>query len=184
VLYCRYYTEHFLLLLVLKRRWSKSMPKFYHDRRSSATLSWCQVTIWGPMTRFLFPSDYCGFVNVGRSLWREDESLVYSCNWKSPAQSFSGPSPAGFITIYCLKFETPPTWRARFPYLFPTETGSASYTSRNSKSKSMLSYNRQLKFKVYFTTDGQSTSSFWCRVPLWGSWPDLKFSLIWQFFPC
>jgi hypothetical protein len=32
----------------------------------------------------------------------------------TPAQSFSGPSPAGLMTIfYCLSFETPPTWRAR-----------------------------------------------------------------------
>jgi hypothetical protein len=30
----------------------------------------------------------------------------------SPAQSFSGPSPAGLMTsFYCLRFETRPTWR-------------------------------------------------------------------------
>jgi hypothetical protein len=52
-------------------------------------------------------SDSCGFVNVGRSLWREDESVVYNCCWSSPAQSFSGPSPSELATtFYSLRFET------------------------------------------------------------------------------
>jgi hypothetical protein len=34
------------------------------------------------------------------------------------AQSVSGPSPAGLVTIlYCINFESPPAWRARFQYL-------------------------------------------------------------------
>jgi hypothetical protein len=38
----------------------------------------------------------------------------------SPAQSFSGLSPAGFMIIfYCLRFETPPIWRSKSPYLYP-----------------------------------------------------------------
>jgi hypothetical protein len=33
--------------------------------------------------------------------------------------SFSGPSPAGLMAIvYCLRFETLPTWRARSQYLY------------------------------------------------------------------
>jgi hypothetical protein len=44
---------------------------------------------------------------VGRSLWREDGSVVYNCCWSSPAQSFSGSSPEEVATIfYCLRFET------------------------------------------------------------------------------
>jgi hypothetical protein len=40
-------------------------------------------------------------------LWREDGSIVYNCCWSSPAQSFSGPSPVGLVTIFfCLRFET------------------------------------------------------------------------------
>jgi hypothetical protein len=41
----------------------------------------------GLTTRFLLPyeirntSDSCGFVDMGRSLWREDGSLVYNCFW-------------------------------------------------------------------------------------------------------
>jgi hypothetical protein len=53
------------------------------------------ITHLGPKTRFLLLSDSCGFVNVGRPLWREERSVVYNSYWTSPAQSFSGPSPAG-----------------------------------------------------------------------------------------
>jgi hypothetical protein len=58
-------------------------------------------------TRFLLLSDSCGFVDVGRSLWWEDGSVVYNYSWPSPAQSFSGPKPMGLVIIfYCLTFET------------------------------------------------------------------------------
>jgi hypothetical protein len=33
--------------------------------------------------------------------------------------------------FYCLRFEIPPTWRARSPYLCPPETGWPSYTLRH-----------------------------------------------------
>jgi hypothetical protein len=62
----------------------------------------------------------------------EDGSVVYIRCWSSPAQSFSGPSPAGIMTIfYCLRFETPPAWRAGSPYLYPSGTGRPSYTPRH-----------------------------------------------------
>jgi hypothetical protein len=52
--------------------------------------------------------------------------------YRLQAQSFSGPSTAGHMIIfYCLRFETPPTWRARSPYLYPPETGRPSYTPRH-----------------------------------------------------
>jgi hypothetical protein len=38
-----------------------------------------QALIWG--LRPVFFLDNCGFVDVGRSLWREDGSAVYSCCW-------------------------------------------------------------------------------------------------------
>jgi hypothetical protein len=71
----------------------------------------------GLTTRFLLMSDRCGLVNVGRSLWREDGSVVCNCWWSSPAQSFSGRNPVGLaIIFYCLRFETspssPPTTRS------------------------------------------------------------------------
>jgi hypothetical protein len=78
----------------------------------------------GPMTRFLLLSDSREFVDVGRPLWREDGSVVYNCCWLLSMQSFSGPSPTGLMTIFdCLTFETPPTWRARSPYLYTPGAG-------------------------------------------------------------
>jgi hypothetical protein len=72
---------------------------------------------------------WCGALFLMR-----ERSAVYNCCWPSPALSFSGPSPAGFVTIfYCLRFETPPTWRIRSPYLYPQGTGFlfvASYDSQ------------------------------------------------------
>jgi hypothetical protein len=50
----------------------------------------------------------------------------------SPAQSFSSPSPAGLMTtFYCLRFETPSTWRTRSLYLYPPGTGWPNYTPRH-----------------------------------------------------
>jgi hypothetical protein len=61
----------------------------------------------GLKPRSLLLSDSCRFVDVGRSLWREDDSVVHNCCWPSPAQSLSGPRPLGPATIfYCLMYET------------------------------------------------------------------------------
>jgi hypothetical protein len=55
----------------------------------------------------IFITVSCGFVDVGRSLCREDGSVVYNCCWAPPAQSFSGPDPVGLENIvYCLRLET------------------------------------------------------------------------------
>jgi hypothetical protein len=73
-----------------------------------------------PKTRFLLLPDSCGFADVRRHLWREDGSALYNCCWSSPVQSFSDPRPSGLMTtFYCLRFEIPPTWKARSPYLYP-----------------------------------------------------------------
>jgi hypothetical protein len=66
----------------------------------SVSLSWCQAPIWGVRSDFLLLSRSCGFVDVGRSLWRENGSAVYNCCWSSAAQSFLGPSPAGLVTYF------------------------------------------------------------------------------------
>jgi hypothetical protein len=62
-------------------------------------------------------------------LSRGDSSVVYNCCWPSPAQSFSGPNPAELMaTFYSIRFETPPTRCARYPYLYPPGTGWPGYT--------------------------------------------------------
>jgi hypothetical protein len=90
------------------------------------------ITYLGLTTIFLLLLYRCRFVDVGRSLWREDGSTIYNCCWSTPTQSFLGTSSAGLMTIfYCLRFETPPTWRTRSPYLYPPGTVWPGYTPRH-----------------------------------------------------
>jgi hypothetical protein len=85
----------------------KSKSKLYYDRRSAGQSVLEQSTHSGLTTRSWLLSDNCGFVDLGRPLWREDGSVLYNCYWTSPAKSFSGPSPVGLVAIfYCLRFET------------------------------------------------------------------------------
>jgi hypothetical protein len=57
---------------------------------------------------------------------------VYNCCCSLPVQSFSGPSPAGFMTtFYCLRLETSPTWRTRSSYLYPPGTERPGYYPRH-----------------------------------------------------
>jgi hypothetical protein len=111
---------------------AKSKSKLCYSQQSAGQSVLVTSTHLGPNTRFLLPSDSCMFVDVGCPLWWEDRSVVYNCCWPSPAQSFSGPNPAGHMTIfYCLRFETPPSWRARSPYLYPPGAGWPSYIPRH-----------------------------------------------------
>jgi hypothetical protein len=64
----------------------------------------------GLRTRFFSLSDNCGFLDVGRPLWRENGSVIYSynCFWALPKQPLSGPSPAELTAIfYCLTWDSP-----------------------------------------------------------------------------
>jgi hypothetical protein len=106
----------------------KSLTHYNSKSKSLGQSVLEERTRLGLTTKRLLLLDSCGFVDVGRSLWREDSSALYNCCWSSPAQSFSGQSAAGLVTIfYCHRFETSPTWRARSPYLYPPGTGSPSY---------------------------------------------------------
>jgi hypothetical protein len=123
----------------------------------------------GLTTRFLLLSDSYGFAGVGRSLWREDGFVVYSCCWPSPAQSFSGPSPVGLATkFYCLQIWGFPSCRLqrlaglRWRYSTPASTRNISEL-RQSQS--------------YFTTGGLPLiSSSWHQAP-WDSPPEFVFQL-------
>jgi hypothetical protein len=139
IFYClRFETSLFLRLLRLAGlRWrfstppphgilirSESKSKLCYDRQLVGLSVLLSSTHLGLTTRYLLLSDRCGFVNVGHSRWRQNGSAVCNCYWSSPAHSFLGPSPAGFVTIfYCFRFETPPNWGARSPYLYPPGTG-------------------------------------------------------------
>jgi hypothetical protein len=57
--------------------WSES--ELYYDRRSVGQPVLVSSLHLGLMTRCLLLSDNCGFVDMGRPLWREDGSVVYNC---------------------------------------------------------------------------------------------------------
>jgi hypothetical protein len=86
-----------------------------------------------PTTSNIFQLNPCGHSPyVTSSLTRGWVCRFYICYWPSLAQGFSGPSPAGFMTIfYCLRFETPPTSWVGSPYLYHPETGWPSFTPRH-----------------------------------------------------
>jgi hypothetical protein len=81
--------------------WSRPFESVLcYERWSVGQSIWEWSTHLGLTTRFLLLSDSCGFLDVGRTLWWEDGSVVYNCCWPSPAQSFSGPSPMGLMTYF------------------------------------------------------------------------------------
>jgi hypothetical protein len=66
----------------------KVKVKVILDRRSAGQSVFEQSTHLELTTRSWLLSDSCGFVGLGRPLWREDGSGVCNCYWPSPAQSF------------------------------------------------------------------------------------------------
>jgi hypothetical protein len=94
--------------------------------------SWRQAP-WDWMTsNFVFQLNTSSYTPYVTSSLTEDRSVVYSCCWSLPAQSFSGPSPLGLMTTsYCLRLKTPLTWRARSRYLYPPGTGWPGYALRH-----------------------------------------------------
>jgi hypothetical protein len=58
-------------------------------------------------------------------LWREDGSVIYNCCWSSPAQSFSGPSPADSRPQYTVSDSRLPQPGGPLPRIYiPQEQGS------------------------------------------------------------
>jgi hypothetical protein len=116
-------TTHFRFIIRLSH---KSQSYVTTDGQSTSP-PWCQANIWGPRPDFC----YCQTV-AGLLLWGtlSDERMGV------PFTITSGPRQRSHtrgthMTFYCLGFETPPTWRARSPYLYPRGTGWPSYTPRH-----------------------------------------------------
>jgi hypothetical protein len=87
----------------------KLKSKLYYDGQAVGQSVLVPVTHLRPATNFLtylwLFLDSCLFVDVGRPLWREVGSVVFSFCRASPAQSFSDLSPMGLTSIfYCLYF--------------------------------------------------------------------------------
>jgi hypothetical protein len=132
-------------------------------------------------------------------VWREDGSVVYNCCWSSSAPLFPGLSHAGLMaTVYCLRFDSPKTWRARSPYLYSPRTGCPNFTSRHcvpfssppTTLKTTVELFHPASTRVsttkwsqsYVTTDGQSASLSWCQAPIWDL--DQIFISAWHFRVC
>jgi hypothetical protein len=169
--------------LTYLRTKSKSKSKLCYDQWLVGQSVLVSSTHLGLKTRLLLLSDSCGFVDVGHSLWRKNGSATYNCCWSSPAQSFLDPSLSALVTIfYCLRFETPPTWRARSPYLYPPGTGWPSYTPRHSvpflspptTCRSMVEI-FQVRVRVMLQPMLQSASPSWNKAHIWGLTPNLYY---------
>jgi hypothetical protein len=107
---------------------TRSQSYFMTDGRSvsqSVKMSWCWVhsgtcdLILLPVGRLL--SETCSLVSVGRPFWREDRSAACSSitQWSETRR---------IRNHTLLSSATPPTWRARFPYLYPPWTRRPGYT--------------------------------------------------------
>jgi hypothetical protein len=55
-------------------------------------------------------------------------NLLYNCFWTLPEHSLLSRSPTELTTIFTVSYETPPTWGARSPYLYPPGTRWPRYT--------------------------------------------------------
>jgi hypothetical protein len=111
--------------LTLSSSVTESKSKLCYNWWSVSQSALVSGTHLGPMTRFsitIRQLQVCLYVVP--PLYREGGSIVYNCFWASPAQSFSGLSPAGLMTMfYSLKLETPPTQRARIHIYILQEQG-------------------------------------------------------------
>jgi hypothetical protein len=88
-----------------------SKSKLYYDRRSVGHY-WCPALNLGPMTRsfiYLFPFHDYRLLAVGRSIWQEDGSVIYSynCFWALPGtrdhillSQLRLPQPGGQIPVF------------------------------------------------------------------------------------
>jgi hypothetical protein len=95
--------------------------KLSYDRRSIGQSILVPGSYPEPTTKFFLCICNCEFLDEWLSVWWEDGSAIYSynCFRALSEQSLSGPSPADLTTLFTVSYETPPTWRARFPYLYP-----------------------------------------------------------------
>jgi hypothetical protein len=106
----------------------KSKSKLYYDRQSFGQSLLVSGTHLGPRDQFFllefFFRQLRVYYFVAPSLTRGRAcNLLYNCFWALPEQSLLGRIPAELRPYFTVSFETPPTWRARSPYLHPPETG-------------------------------------------------------------
>jgi hypothetical protein len=131
--------------------WSESESESLYDWRFTANQF---VLATSPLrlttSTFIFQLNTCCYSPYITSSLMRGRVCRYSCCWSSPAQSFSGQNPAGLMTtLYYLRFETPPTWRTRSPYIYPPGTWWPSYTPRHWVPFSSSPTNRMATVEVF-----------------------------------
>jgi hypothetical protein len=96
------------LSAALISEWAPLLPEsesYVTTDGQSARRSWNKAPIWSLRPDFYYCSTVEGLLMWGALLTRG--SVIYNCFWRSPAQSFSGPSPVGLAIIFY--FSSPPT---------------------------------------------------------------------------
>jgi hypothetical protein len=88
---------------------------------------------FGTLDQSLFSSSFVGQLRCSlsmRPLWRENGCVIYCTIASGPCQSNHtwAEVPQNSRPYFTVSFDTPPTWRTRFPYLYPQGTGWPSYT--------------------------------------------------------
>jgi hypothetical protein len=108
--------------------------KLNYDRQSVGQSVLVSGAHLGPATNFTFSLKFsfrhlrvCYFVAPFLTRGRVC-NLLYNSFWALPEQSLLGRSPAEFTAIFTVSSGPPPTWRARFPYLYPPGIRWPSYT--------------------------------------------------------
>jgi hypothetical protein len=130
-------------------------------------------------------------IHVGCPLWREDGSVIYCTISSGPFQSNHSWVQVPQISrpYFTVSSETPPTWRARSPYLYPPGTEWPSYTPWALGSLLSPLTTRRATVEVFklastlgLKTRSKSKSCYdWRSVsqyvlvssPLWNLWPDV-----------
>jgi hypothetical protein len=112
------------ILLQCSRSYRRSESELLYDWRFTANQFVLATSPLRLKTSNMFQLSTCGHTPYVTSSMMREWVCRLQLFLASPAQLLSGSSPAGLMTtFYCLKFETPPTWMVRFPYLYPPGTG-------------------------------------------------------------
>jgi hypothetical protein len=103
-----------------------SQVKFYYERRSVAQMLEPRQIF--SLFHQLFSDNY-GFIDVGRHLWLEVESVVFRCFWASTTEPFWGLNPTGLTSIiYCLYSLDSPNLERQIPVCISPRKREPSYT--------------------------------------------------------
>jgi hypothetical protein len=100
---------------------SLSESELLYDWRFTGTLFVLETSPLRLTISNFFQLNTWGHSPYVHPLWREDRSVVYNCCWPSPAQSFSGPSPAELMTTFYSQIRDSPNLQGQVPlFISPT----------------------------------------------------------------